>query len=146
MYRFSFESLLRHRRFIEDVKQKEFALIQYELIKEQRGLNDLMEKQRKLTYEFKACQKSNIQSQELSMYRAYSARLNREIKIQEKTLEETEEKVNVARIELLSAIKDRKILEKLKEKKKKTFLQEKAKKEQKLTNEAAIAHYNRKSQ
>jgi flagellar export protein FliJ len=47
---------------------------------------------------------------------------------------------------LLSAIKDRKILEKLKEKKKKTFLQEKARKEQKLTNEAAIAQYNRKSQ
>jgi len=146
MYHFNFEPILRHRKFIEDVKQKDFALVQRELNQEQRRLNDLMEKQIKLTHEFKTYQTSKIQSQELSMYRAYSARLNKEVEIQKKTVEKVEEKVDVARVELLSAIKDRKILEKLKEKKKKEFLREKAKKEQKLTNEAALAQYNRKSQ
>jgi flagellar FliJ protein len=146
MYHFNFEPLLHHRKFIEDVKQKDFALVQRELNQEQKRLNDLKEKRIQLTHEIKTYQIPDIQSHELSIYRAYSARLNKEIEIQKKMVEKVKKKVDIARIELLSAIKDRKILEKLKEKKKEEFLLEKAKREQKLTNEVAIAQYNRKSQ
>ena len=144
MYHFNLESLLRHRKFIEDAKQKELALVQSQLNYELRRLIVLKEKLMQSVNEFKKRQGSNMQSQEFCMVRGYSSHLNIKIKEQQKTIESTEKQVKIARTELLSAVKDRKILEKLKEKRKKEFLWEKAKREQKLTNEAAVAQYNRK--
>ena len=144
MYRFNLESLLRHRKFIEDAKQKELALIQGQLNYELRQLMVLKEKLMQTVNEFKKRQSSNMRPQEFCMFRGYSSHLNKEINEQQKTIEKVEKKVKIARSELLSAVKDRKILEKLKEKRKKEFLREKAISEQKLTNEAAVAQYNRK--
>lgn len=146
MYRFNLESLLRHRKFIEDVKQKEFAFAQGQLNYELRRLTVLKETQIQSVNEFKKRQSSNIQSQEFCMFRGYSSHLNKEIREQQKTIGKVEKQVNIARVELLTAVKNRKILEKLNEKRKKEFLRQKAKREQKLTNEAAVAQYNRKKQ
>jgi flagellar FliJ protein len=144
MYRFNLESLLRHRKFIEDAKQKDLALVQGQLNYEQRQLMVLKEEQIQSVNAFKKRQSFNLQAQEFCMFRGYSAHLNKKIKAQQKTIENVEKKVNIARTELLSAVKNRKILEKLKEKKKKEFLREKTKREQKLSNEAAVGQYNRK--
>ena len=146
MYRFNLESLLRHRKFIEDAKQKELALVQGRLNQELRRLIVLKESLMRSVSEFKKRQGSNMQAQEFCLFRGYSSHLNKEITEQQKRIENVEKQVKIARAELLSAVKDRKILEKLKEKRKNEFLRTKAKREQKLTNEAAVAQYNRKKQ
>ena len=52
VYRFNLESLLRHRKFIEDAKQKELALIQGQLNYELRQLMVLKEKLMQTVNEF----------------------------------------------------------------------------------------------
>lgn len=146
MYHFNLEPLLRHRKFTEESKQKELSLVQRELNHELKILSDLKERQIQLVKEFKDKQTIGMQPYEFCMYRTYTSRLQKEIENQQKSVENIEVKVNMARAELLTAVKDRKTLEKLKEKKKKEFTQKIYKKEQLLTNESAVIRFNRKSQ
>lgn len=146
MYHFNLEPLLQHRKFIEEAKQKDLALIQRELDYESGILAKLGEKQIQLSQEIKFRQTSGMRPCEYSMYRTYASRLAKEIENQQKTVDRIEEKVNLARNELLVAVKDRKTIEKLKEKKKQEFIQTKSKKEQNLINEAAVIRFNRNGQ
>lgn len=145
MYRFNLEALLQHRKFIEESKQKDLSLVQLEFDQEQKCLSILLKKQIDLADEFRIRQNSSMQPQEIVMYRTYTSRLINEIDIQQKKVQESEKKVNIARDQLLSATKDRKIMETLKEKKKKEFIQKVNKREQILINEAAVIRFNRNS-
>lgn len=146
MYHFNLEPLLQHRKFIEDAKQKDLALIQRELNYESEVLEKMKEKLIQLSHEIKIRQTSGMHPHEYCMYQTYTSRLAKEIDIQQKAVKKIEEKVDLARNELLVAVKDRKTIEKLKEKKKKEFMEEKSKKERNLLNEAAVIRFNRNSQ
>lgn len=143
MYHFNLEPLLRHRKFIEESKQKDVSLIQRDLDYELKILANLKEKQVHLLHEIRVRQTSGMHPNEYCMYRTFTYRLSKEIETQQKTVEMYKDKLNMARLELLNAVKERKTIEKLKEKKKKDFMQKIRKKEQILLNEAAVIQFNR---
>lgn len=144
MFHFNLESLLDHRKFIEESKQRDLALIQREFNQVQARLRDLRNNQMQLMQEFKNRLGSSIQPHELTLYRSYTARLAHEIHRQQEIMGKIEIQVNNARMELLAAMKDRKSLEIIKNKKKEDFMHRIAKKEQKLINEAALLRFDRK--
>lgn len=144
MYRFSLESLLQHRKFIEESKQKDLSLVQRQLSKELESLSGLKDRQVQAADDLRNRGTNGIRSYEFSMYRDYSSRLRKEIEKQQKVIEKLEIKVTLARTELLSAVKECKKLEKLKENQKKNYERKRAKKEQLFINEAAVVRFNRK--
>lgn len=145
MYHFNLEALLQHRKFIEESKQKDFASIQFEFEQEKKHLQSLKKKQTDLATELRERQNQGLRPQEFFIYRTYTLRLYEEIETQQERVNEFEIKVNIARNHLLSAAKDRKTMETLKEKKKKEFMQRISKKEQTQINEAALIRFNRNS-
>jgi flagellar FliJ protein len=145
-YHFNLEPLLDHRKFIEESKQRDFALMQQKFNQAKNRLVDLRNNKIKLYQDFKKRLQSSVQPYEFTMYQSYAARLKYEIEQQKEIINKIEKQVNTARIALLSAMKDRKTLEKIKEKRKENYMRKMAKKEQTLLNEAALLRFNRKKQ
>ena len=143
VFHFNLESLLDHRRFIEESKQRNLASIQHEFNQAEKRLIELKQNQTQLMQDFKHRLNSSMQSYEFMMLRTYVSRLTNEIESQQEIIRQITTQLNTARIELLSARKDRKSLEKYKEKKKQDFIRKMAKKEQKLLNEAALLRFER---
>ncbi len=143
VFHFNLESLLDHRRFIEESKQRNLASIQHEFNQAEKRLIELKQNQTQLMQDFKHRLNSSMQSYEFMMLRTYVSRLTNEIESQQEIIRQITTQLNTARIELLSARKDRKSLEKYKEKKKQDFIRKMAKKEQKLLNEAALLRVER---
>lgn len=111
-YNFSMESVLEWRSNKEKSTMEKFAILQNEMLHHKAVLHNL-----KREYEGakeKSMNHKNIQ--ELRHHHYYQQILAEKIEKQIQVIHKITEKVELARLDLISAQKDRKIMEKLKEK------------------------------
>ena len=141
MYRFRLEPLLSHRRHLEDVCKKELASCERQLSGERGKLRRLKEKKHHSTQELLAKQKININASLLILSVNYIRQLSKSIEEQAICVHKATRKVNQKRAELLEIMKNRKTLEKLKEKDQSAHQQIMLKNECKLMDEAAYVRY-----
>jgi flagellar FliJ protein len=144
MYRFPLEPVLHHRSFIEENLQKELAVLKKMLAHEERKLNSYRKAKYEFLCELQKKEEEGITVSEIVLYSSFIERLSMDIAKQRERVLEFEKKVDQKREDLIEAMKKRKILEKLKEKKRKAYLQEVMKKEQGFLNEVAINRFNRR--
>ena len=143
MYRFNLQVLLDYRKRIEEGFQIELSLIQRELENARQEL--LSSQQEKTHYEEELAERESreVNLHESILYRDYLRGIRKKIEEQRDRVATIKIKFDKKQEELLAATKNRKVLEKVKEKHAKEFIQELEKKERAFVDEVGIRRYQR---
>ena len=145
MYQFKLEPLLNHRRYQEEILQKELADLKKRLQAEQHQLRNLRTKKRRNVQLLTARQRKSRPASELKLYVDYIDHLTVELTVQAERVMEAQRRFDAKRRELMAAMKKRKVLEKLKEKGQRAYEQTQLKKERALLDDVAGHQYVLKS-
>jgi flagellar FliJ protein len=144
MFKFNLQPVLNHRQFIEDSLQKAFAHLKGLLAKEQDRLVHYERQQQYLTEELVQKQRQGTTSSALLLYINFLDQLKSDLAQQQQKVAALENQIALKREELLDAMKDRKSLERFKEKKITEHRDLVSKKEQAFLDEIAINRHGRK--
>lgn len=141
-YRYPMQSVLDYRRDIEEEEKQKFAEVQKEFLLQKEILKDF---EQKLNEVFSA--KVDFAKQrvyELKNLSQYIQFLKEKKEVQEQLVIETEKAMEARRQKLISAQKDRKIIEKHKEKSLEQYHSELNQAEQKTIDELALYSHMRR--
>ena len=144
MYKFNLEPVLKYRKLLEEDLQKDFAVLKRQLLAERARLSSLERVRERFSGELQEKQMKNISVSDILLYTDYLNQVSKDIENQGEKILEAEKSVDLKREDLVGAMKNRKMIDRLKEKGLETHIQELSKKEQALMNEAAISVFNRK--
>lgn len=108
---FRFETLLRLRKNAENLEQREMAEMQNHLYSRQHELQNLKSSGTKNKEELQTRLQHSIPGRTLSLYDGYLRSLGARSGLQERIISETGEKVEAKRLELVEAMKKRRVLE-----------------------------------
>ena len=142
MYKFNLQPLLNHRRYQEEILQKELAKSKKYLAEEQKKLRIIKQKKRDYSQELQQRQKNDGTVSELILYFRYLDRLSKDLDNQRQRVAIAEKQFNQKRKDLIEIMKKRKMLEKLKEKGWKSFQHRMLKKERDFMDEIAAKQVN----
>jgi flagellar FliJ protein len=145
MFKFNLQSLLNHRRYQEEILQKELAQSRNRLVAEQNKLRQLKEKKREYSRRLQQRQRKSGTASDLILYLQYLDRLSMELEHQNRQVIAAEKDFKNRRNDLIEIMKKRKILEKLKEKRSKSYHQQMLKNERKFMDEVAANQFSSKS-
>ncbi len=112
---FRFESLLRLRKNAENLEQRAMAEMQNHLYARQNELQDLNSSDTKNKDELQTRLQQTIPGRTLGLYDRYFQSLGIRSGLQKQIISETAEKVETKRLELVEAMKKRRVLEILKD-------------------------------
>jgi flagellar FliJ protein len=144
MYRFNLEPLLNHRRYQEEVFQKELAGLKIRLAAEKDKLWILRQKIRKYVQQLQEKQTEGRAVSEIKLFVDFVDQLSKEMEAQRQNVLEAERDFNLKRQDLIAAMKKRKTLDRLKEKGLQAYEQEQFKKERSFMDEVASRQFNQK--
>ena len=141
MYKFSLRAVLNHRRFIEEKLQKELAQLKEIFSNERNRLSDLKRARRIFSKELQDKQREAITISETLLHVRFIEQLSTREDLQKKKVLDAEKEVEQKREDLIEAMKNRKALEKLKEKGWETYKHNMMRKEQEFMNEMAAVRF-----
>ena len=144
MYRFNLEPLLNHRRYQEEVFQKELAGSKIRLAAEKDKLWVLRQKKRKYVQQLQEKQTDGRPASEIKLFVDFVDQLSKEMDTQRQNVLEAERDFNLKRQDLIAALKKRKTLDRLKEKGLQAYEQEQFKKERSFMDEVASRQFTQK--
>lgn len=139
-YNFQLENILEWRTNIEKSTIEKFALIQREVEDQKQLLSNLIKE-----HDNAKRNKSYRSILEIRQHHIYIEDLEQKVEINEILLEGIKERLEEARQDLLAAQKDRKVMEKLKEKDLEEYLSKQKSIEQKELDEIGILNYKNNS-
>ena len=139
-YTFKLEALRQFREFEEERVQREFSLAQRILEAAASKLAEQIAVRDKTETEFAAHQESGTASQ-CAMYRGFLQRLAEEIELLNQRLRVAERDCEKKRQALLAAVKNRKTLDRLKEKDEQAYRHKQDQEEGKFIDEMAINRF-----
>ena len=138
-YKFSMEKVLEWRTNVEKTTMEEFSILQNELLQEKQVLTSLKDQHHKS----KEQDLKTFNVNELMQQHLYIQNIEEKIEEQSQLIFKKKDLVEEAREELVIAQKDRKIIEKLKEKDTNEYEQNIRAMEQKELDEMAVLRFNR---
>ena len=144
MYRFNLESLLNHRRYQEEILQKELAGLKVRLAAEKDKLWVLRQKKRKTVQQLQEKQTDGRLVSEIKLFVDFLDQLSKEMEAQRENVLEAERNFSLKRRDLIAAMKERKTLDRLKEKGLQAYEQEQFKKERSFMDEVASRQFAQK--
>lgn len=131
-YKFKFQNLLNYKETMENFKKSEYGKALNSYYEEENVLNQI-EKTRESILNNKNQDIINIGN--LRMYNNYLKKIDLDIEEQKELVEVSRQQMEKSQKELVEAMKDKKVFEKLKEKDLKEFLKEEKKIEDKVIDE-----------
>ena len=141
MYKFNLESLLNHRRYQEEILQKELANLKTLLAAEKQKLRVTKKKKRKYLRQLRQKQKESRAVSEIKLYLDFVDRLSKDLAAQNHRVVKAERRFNQKRQDLIVALKRRKTLDKLKEKGRQAHQQKILKKERDFMDEVSTHQF-----
>ena len=144
MYHFNLESLLNHRRYQEEILQKELAGLKVRLAAEKDKLWVLRQKKRKTVQQLQEKQTDGRLVSEIKLFVDFLDQLSKEMEAQRENVLEAERNFSLKRRDLIAAMKERKTLDRLKEKGLQAYEQEQFKKERSFMDEVASRQFTQK--
>jgi len=117
---------------MENYKKNQFGLVQQKLNKEETILNEFNEYKKMIVNEKSGV--DEIKAGFLAMYNTYINDLNHKIKKQQERVNQTKVELEKAKDEMIDAVKEKKMFEKLKENEFEKFNYELIKEEEKLND------------
>ncbi|MFZ1199235.1 MAG: flagellar export protein FliJ [Desulfobacterales bacterium] len=142
-FSFSLESVLQHRRRIEEDCQRKLAAAQAVLMEEQRLLAGLEASRASCAEDLRLKMQHNVTAAELLFFQRYSARLAGDIAGRQVKVAAAAKDVELRRTDLVAALKKRQVLDKLKEKQMLSAAKLERRQEQDFANEMAVTRYAR---
>lgn len=145
MFRFRLESVLNYRRTIEENLLKELSELRRQLsLEEDRLKMMIFEKDRHIN-DLGSLQKGGVtlQIEDIKLYFSYLNGLELKIKNQGDIIKKFQERVDKKLAEVVDAMKNRKILEVIKERGYREYTREINLKEQRLLDEIAVNRFTR---
>lgn len=136
-YKFSMENILKWREDIERNNMEDLASIQNQLRSQKARKTDLLREKEDI-------KSSKLRYRDISQLKyenLYMEKIEEKIKSQDKLIRDTKNKLEDVRQDFIEAQKDRKIMDKLKERDMEAYRQEVNKKEQKELDELTILKY-----
>ncbi len=143
-FRFSLQRVLDARRHKEDVRKRQLAAAKQAELEAQERLRQLQEHNHEVQSALGCHVGRVVKASEMSLYYAYSRQLEERVAQQEKTVAQAAAAVAEKRAELMASTKEKKALEKLKERMKERHQLEAGREEQAQLDEAAARLYARK--
>ena len=140
---FKLEVVLNHRRHREDAARKRYADAVRKLRQQQDRLTAMQMTRQTYRQDLRHQQRSGEGAAAILMYMHYLTRLDTEIQAQDKVVRAHRREKERQRQDLMAALKDRKVIEKLKEHHVNQLAVEERGREQKLLNDVAITRYQR---
>ena len=144
MYQFNLEPLLNHRRYLEELLQKELADLKIRLDAEKGRLWILRQKKRKTVLQLQEKQTDGRPASEIKLYIDFVEQLSKEMEAQTQNVLEAEHNFSLKRQDLVVAMKKSKILNRLKEKGLQAYEQVQLKKERIFMDEVAGHQFDQK--
>jgi flagellar FliJ protein len=143
VYRFNLQVVLNYRKRLEEGLQMELSRTQRELESAKQVF--FAYQQEKVYYEEELSKRESreVNIGESILYRDYLKGMNRKIKAQREIVAKAKIGVDKKQEELLVATKKRKVLEKVKEKHMKEFMDDLERKERIFTDEISIQRYQK---
>ena len=142
---FKLEAVLNHRRHREEAARKRYADAQRQLRQAQDKLTAIEMMRQEYRQDLQHRQRQGGEAAQIVMWTHYLARLDKEIRSQEDIVRARRKEKETQRQVLMTALKDRKVIEKLKEHHTHRLEAEERGREQKLLNDVAIARYQRRA-
>ena len=140
-FRFSLETLLRHREDVEQREKEELLRLTYKYQIEVSNRNGLNARYQETTKEIAHKYAGNANDPELSWFYLYRDRLTHEIKECEIRLAKLQSEVQAQKEAVIEASKKKKTLASLKTKREKEFIFEMEKREQKEIDDLVVTRY-----
>jgi len=142
-FKFKLQPVLKHRQKKEDILKKELAEIRQLYEKEKQLLEQLKSKLAELQEELRVKQCSSVDASDIAVCSNYIDRVQREIETQVSRVADIAKEVIKAQERLMQASRDKKVLEKLHDKKYEEHKQESERIEQGLIDEIATVRHGR---
>ncbi len=140
-FRYSMESVLDYRRSVEEQEKQKYSQIWRELIRHKRTLRDYEEKLDAAVASRCTC--TNHKVFEWKNLQQYILSLKKKVDMQRQLVAETEKAAEEKRRQLIHAQRDRKTIEKHKERAREKYDFDLQQAEQKITDELALYSYMR---
>lgn len=132
-FNFKLEKVLNYKETVENQTKLKFAQVNQRLIREEAILNEFYDK-KKSVIERKNSSNIGIKAGELALYNSYIDVLNKRIERQSSIVARTMEELDKAKNDMVCAVTEKKIFEKLKENQYEEFIYEQEKEELKLND------------
>jgi flagellar FliJ protein len=146
MYRFSLETVLNYRKHTEDALRKEFVAGKKELLMMEKKLARLDEVMMQNLMALQEKQRDGARVSDITLYDNYIKQISIDRREQINSIITLEDQLRQKCSELIEAMKDRKILDRLKEKELETYRRELERKERIFMSEIAVSGFNMRRQ
>lgn len=143
VYKFTLQVLLDYRKRIEEALQIDLSGTERELVREKQRLNSYQEEKCACEEELARREAREVNLSEGILYRDYLRGMRNKVKVQRERVATITMARDKKREELLAAAKKRKVLETVREKDFRRFLQGLEKRERLLIDEMGIRNYGR---
>ena len=137
MKKFRFQSILEYRKNLEEEIQQEFLTGRKKLSQEEKKLFDIRDQITDLHRKFQKKLQENMHPAEIKLHQKYLQAMVKAENNQKGKIRELELSLEKKRLELLQAIQEKKIMEKLKEKAISKWQKEQLRENQKILDEKA---------
>lgn len=146
MKRFNFrlKKVLKHREIVENLRKEKLGKAKSELKKERDLLRKMEDTRRRTREEWKERRSNLISLPEALIYETYLERMDEEVGLQTTKAAQLSQKVEKTRQDLIEASQEKKIVEKLKERREEEYSNEMKRFEQGISDEASVNQFNRK--
>lgn len=142
-YRFRLETVLTYRQNLEELAQQKLATEQIMLKKHLQRLEELRAERQEMIDDFEERKKKSLAAALFSFLMEGINAKEREIQVQRTTVETQRRVVETAREKLKDRIKDRKVIERARERDYQKYMKEFLRKEQNESDEQAVLRYGR---
>jgi flagellar FliJ protein len=142
-YAFKLQTVLDHRQLLEDNLKKELADIQQQVLAIQKQLDVMKRKEIKTIDALNQAQAEGLSSDQVLTYHTYLQRLSDRMAKEKTNVETLSVQASAKKDELLEAMKNRKILERLKDQGLERYHREMLKKEMNFIDEMAVNQFVR---
>jgi flagellar FliJ protein len=138
---FRLETLLYHRRSIEERERIKFSRIRGELLAELDHLETLQAKHAETRSELALKKSGECDSREISWFYRFLDRLSLEMAVARERIAQLEQELEVQKQIMIEASRDKKMIENLRLKKEKEFLVSLERQEQKSVDEIVVTRF-----
>ena len=140
--KFEMDAVLNYRRLTEDGIQREIAEMKEKIKTEELRISYLEAIHDESIVELKRRQEEQVSSLEIDIYYSFIAQTTKEIQKWKRVLSQMKSQYEKKMAELLSAFKDRRIMETIKEKMDNAYMNKVKKEGQMVIDELSTAKYN----
>ena len=137
--RFSFrlDQVLRHRGNVRDLKEREFSEVEAQLLREEHLLSELVRMQAEMLGTLADLQSGGFENMERELYSQYLGWLSTEIGRQRQVIADVRVVLEAKRLELVKALQEHRIVERLRERQYEGYVREVARADQNVLDEIA---------